>query len=111
MSEKTTAPKFKVVEIGRSDFGRETTDYLIAEDHVQAKDVMLGVAPAIAQVADRLTADIIVKSLNGYPDLLDALQFYAKPEIYKPHPHGLAFDNRDLSFHARAALAKAEGRE
>lgn len=33
-----------------------------------------------------------------------ALKFYANPEIYKPHPHGPAFERRDLSFTARAAL-------
>lgn len=43
------------------------------------------------------------------PDLLEALQFYANSEIYKPHPHGPAFDDRDLSFRARAAIAKATG--
>lgn len=40
--------------------------------------------------------------------LREALMFYANPEIYKPHPHGPAFDRRDLSFHARAALAASE---
>lgn len=37
--------------------------------------------------------------------LVEALRFYADPEIYKPHPHGPAFDRRDLSFRAREALA------
>jgi len=46
----------------------------------------------------------------GYVQKLEAaLEFYANPEIYKPHPHGPAFDRRDLSFHARAVLAKREG--
>jgi hypothetical protein len=36
--------------------------------------------------------------------LREALSFYANPEVYKPHPDGLGFDRRDLSFHARAAL-------
>lgn len=35
-----------------------------------------------------------------------ALEFYANPEIYKPHPHGLAFDQRDVSFCARTALSQ-----
>ena len=35
-----------------------------------------------------------------------ALEFYANPEIYKPHPHGAAFDRRDKSYIARAALAE-----
>ncbi len=41
--------------------------------------------------------------------LRDALEFYANPEIYKPHPHGPAFDCRDLSCHARTALASRGG--
>ena len=39
-----------------------------------------------------------------------ALEWYANPDIYKPHPHGPAFDLRDLSFKARAALADGEER-
>lgn len=42
-------------------------------------------------------------------DLIEALEFYANPDIYKPHPHGPAFDRRDLSFRARSALARARG--
>jgi hypothetical protein len=41
-------------------------------------------------------------------ELVEGLEFYANPEIYKPHPHGLAFDRRDLSFKARALLAKVK---
>ena len=33
-----------------------------------------------------------------------ALEFYADPEVYKPHPHGPAFDRSDLSWRARVAL-------
>lgn len=36
--------------------------------------------------------------------LTEALRYYENPEIYKPHPHGPAFDRRDLSYVARAAL-------
>ena len=36
-----------------------------------------------------------------------ALRYYANPEIYKPHPHGPAFDRRDLSATAIAALKGA----
>jgi hypothetical protein len=36
--------------------------------------------------------------------LRQALEWYANPEIYQPHPHGIAFDRRDLSFKARCAL-------
>lgn len=42
-----------------------------------------------------------VKELEG------ALSFYASPEVYRPHPHGPAFDRRDLSDVAVAALQKA----
>lgn len=38
-------------------------------------------------------------------ELRKALEFYANPEIYKPHPHGLAFDDRDVSFRAKSVLA------
>jgi hypothetical protein len=40
--------------------------------------------------------------------LVEALRFYANPEIYKPHPHGPGFDRRDVSYTARALLAKLE---
>lgn len=42
------------------------------------------------------------------PEMLAALQLYANPEIYKPHPHGPAFDRRDLSDVAKAVIAKLE---
>lgn len=54
-------------------------------------------------VIERLEADL--KALR------EALTFYANPEVYRPHPHGSAFDNRDLSFVARAALAASEGKQ
>lgn len=39
--------------------------------------------------------------------LEDALRFYADPELYRPHPHGPAFERRDKSFCAIAALARS----
>lgn len=45
---------------------------------------------------------------RGYLVAIKALEFYANPEIYRPHPHGPAFDRRDLSFHARDALTKLQ---
>jgi hypothetical protein len=36
--------------------------------------------------------------------LREALAKYADPGIYAPHPHGPAFDDRDLSWIARQAL-------
>lgn len=41
-------------------------------------------------------------------ELVAALEFYADPEVYRPHPDGLAFDRRDLSYSAKAVLAKAK---
>lgn len=43
--------------------------------------------------------------------LRKALSYYANPEIYKPHPHGPAFDRRDLSGVAIAALNGGRGDE
>ena len=40
--------------------------------------------------------------------LVQALRFYANPEIYEPHPHGSAFDRRDVSYIAAAALTAGE---
>lgn len=50
---------------------------------------------------DRLKAEI--------EKLRTALQWYADPKRYEPHPHGLAFERRDLSYVARAALTQQEG--
>jgi hypothetical protein len=52
-------------------------------------------------------AAFIVKAVNSHSDLVDALKFYANPSIYKAHPHGIAFDDRDRSHVAKSALAKA----
>lgn len=40
-----------------------------------------------------------------FSELVSVLEWYANPEIYKPHPHGLAFDDRDLSFRAKSILS------
>lgn len=42
-------------------------------------------------------------------EVVEVLEFYANPEIYKPHPHGLAFERRDKSDMARSLLAKLGG--
>lgn len=44
----------------------------------------------------------VLEKCNG--KLMTALEWYANLEIYKPHPHGPAFDDRDLSFVAKEAL-------
>lgn len=43
---------------------------------------------------------------SGVAELVRAPEFYADPNIYKPHPHGPAFDDRDKSDVARTALSK-----
>jgi hypothetical protein len=50
------------------------------------------------------------RALDDDAELIEALQFYTNPEIYKPHPHGPAFDNRDLSFKAKAVLDRLQSK-
>lgn len=64
-------------------------------DFVQAR----ANAAFIALARNRLPALIA-----DYERMREALKWYANPEVYKPHPNGLAFDRRDLSYHASAAL-------
>ncbi len=40
-----------------------------------------------------------------------ALTFYANPAVYAPHPHGPAFDRRDISYKAKNALAEMNGED
>lgn len=44
-------------------------------------------------------------------ELESALEFYANPAVYAPHPHGPAFDRRDISYRAKNALAIFRGEE
>jgi hypothetical protein len=53
-------------------------------------------------------ADTVAAQAAEIARLREALSFYAKPEVYRPSPHGLAFDDRDLSFCARNALSPRE---
>ena len=46
---------------------------------------------------------------EGRDALVEGLRWYAEPHIYAPHPNGPAFDDRDLSWHARSVLAKVKG--
>lgn len=86
------------------------TDKLVERLHDWALDLRLPLtnkhvstlneaAAAIQRLTER------AESAEAERDRLRAaLEWYANPEIYKPHPHGPAFDDRDLSFKARAAL-------
>jgi hypothetical protein len=52
-------------------------------------------------------ATLAIRELLWERDRLrKSMEFYANPEIYKPHPHGPAFDRRDLSYHAIVALGE-----
>ena len=57
-------------------------------------------------ISNRIRAE---EAEAGEKKLRKTLEFYANPEIYKPHPHGPAFDRRDLSYHAVTALASTGG--
>ena len=57
---------------------------------------LIALAPAMAEELVALRAE------NAR--LRKALTFYANPEVYRPHPHGPAFDRRDVSYVATAAL-------
>ena len=62
----------------------------------------------VHEVLQRARADR-GKAADIIDDLLGAREFSATPAVYEPHPHGPAFDQRDLSFVARNAIAKAKG--
>lgn len=95
----------QVIEIYRSD---DETDFLIADHDAKPWQVMLGNEAVYGQVADRLTADVIVRSVNCFPDLARALERllpYARTVI---HSTDDAHD-RDALTMAEAALRKAHG--
>ncbi len=56
----------------------------------------------------------LTEARAGEDELAAALDQYANPDLYRSHPHGLAFDRRDKSYIAIAALAshakRKEGR-
>lgn len=41
--------------------------------------------------------------------LVEAMEWYADPERYRSHPNGIAFERRDISYVAVAALAAWKG--
>ena len=73
---------------------------------------------------DRLTASLaaevtesealraqLTEARAGEDELREALAQYANPDLYRSHPHGLAFDRRDKSYIAIAALASHDKRK
>lgn len=97
-----------------------------AKDRAQMEQETLGAYPRPLrqhiewQAADeiaRLRAENEAAARNVYElqatvgRLVKALEWYANPEVYQPHPHGPAFDRRDLSFLARRALQEGSRHE
>ena len=53
----------------------------------------------------------LTEARAGEDELREALAQYANPDLYRSHPHGLAFDSRDKSYIAFAALASHDKRK
>ena len=53
----------------------------------------------------------LTEARAGEDELAEALTKYANPDLYRSHPHGLAFDRRDKSYIAFAALASHDKRK
>lgn len=93
---------------------KETPDYCEVRAHGNSIALVQGsyeTGPHIARLSPDtiLAIDARMKALEAENKRLrDALEFYANPEVYKPHPHGLAFDRPDKSYAARAALEASQ---
>lgn len=88
-------------------WGDDATEYVRAaafealED--ESEELRIRLAGAFLNVGK---AEARIADLEGkLAEATDTLKFYANPEIYKPHPHGPAFDRRDLSFSATSTLS------
>ena len=78
----------------------------------EANALILAAAPtlrdtvaALADLADA-QAQENARQARRIEALEEVLRFYANPVIYQPHPHGPAFDRRDMSYVAVAALGE-----
>lgn len=60
--------------------------------------------------AERAEAQL-TEARAGEDELREALAQYANPDLYRSHPHGLAFDRRDKSYIAIAAIASHDKRK
>lgn len=76
----------------------------MASDLAHNSIVTKALARYIEQIMESVNEDVIQPLRDQIERQREALEFYANPEIYKPHPHGPAFERRDLSFKAKAAL-------
>lgn len=68
-----------------------------------AKHQVLTIAALEPQDAPAVAEELVALRAEN-ARLREALTFYANPEVYRPHPHGPAFDRRDVSYVATAAL-------
>ena len=92
-------------DLSRADTALEAAEAKLREDAeaLFSETGMSSILTAIMEIkiqrekASRLTVELAKAT--------GALKWYADPYIYKPHPHGPAFDDRDLSFKAIATLA------
>lgn len=69
-------PNWKVVEIHGSDEGGEFSEFLIADHDASEGAIMRREEAVYGQVADRQTADIVVKAVNSWPDLVECLRAF-----------------------------------
>ena len=85
---------------------RDATIYLLDEDIARLS------ASLVAEVteSEALRAQL-TEARVGEDELREALAQYANPDLYRSHPHGLAFDRRDKSYIAIAALASHDKRK
>lgn len=93
-------------------YWRTAADPLHFDSHTDVVDSNGGLIASMCGASpERSLAEMEANAkLVAYvPKLLEALRFYADPEIYKPHPHGPAFEDRDKSHVAIAALSRAGG--
>lgn len=81
------------------------------EDRDVATAELVAAAPDLARAYIAQAAELtrLRAQIEAADKLAEAMTFYANPSVYAPHPHGIAFERRDLSFHAVAALAAYEG--
>lgn len=75
-SKPGAKPAWKVVEVQGRDADGAFTHFLIA-DHDASEGAILRQEEAVyGQVADRQTADIVVKAVNSWPDLVETLKLF-----------------------------------
>jgi hypothetical protein len=90
---------------------------LAADATFRASSMLWNLADLFSRIEEARNKDEIREAVEEYKTydwrrdtkelpFIEALEFYANPEIYKPHPNGSAFDNRDLSFKAKSVLAE-----